>query len=401
MRKSLITSIATLFFSVGMLCSQTTVGPDNRTVIVDLEDVLAGTVIGTGTANGNNVSFQPFADLGDPGSAVPGIIDFGFTINVTNPNTTTDFATVYDSDRRLYYDNSAQTGSPTTTYADVATADGGAVDPFDVSGRDNNSVGSAGAGEDDDLEFDTGNGGNIANSEWETGNLATAVDINGNTYTDGLATRLGNVLIIQEDGGGRNNTASSLFERGYLQNVQGNSGSGTNRSPDDNAGGTITLDFETDLEALGFVWVDLDNSSVVSLIFSDFVDANGAAIAGTIEIDFNAFTDTNIFDQDATFGERSADSILVDTALLNTAAANGGNSNITLSGGLPSNPQIAGFEQVVFDLGGQSGAIAQLAFRTRLEVVPEASSVIPLVVLISIGLVVWWRQKIAPKNTKA
>ncbi|MEO0452650.1 MAG: hypothetical protein AAFY98_00755 [Verrucomicrobiota bacterium] len=344
-------------------------------VDVDLEDVIAGTLVGDKVVGNDSTvtSHQPFADLGDPGTATETFFEIGFTINVTGG---IGLGALYDTDRREYSDDNFAT--TTTDYDDVQAAialNGGVIDS---SIRAN--PGDASAGEDPDLEIDTGP---LENGEevWELGNLDTAIGPDGNlAFPDGLATRFGNTLIIQEGPVSNNDQRD-----GGLQNIQGNQGDNNgNRAPDDNSGGgTITLDFEADLTRLSFVWIDLDNSNNVTITFSDLVDANGDSIAGSVEFEFATFEDGGAFDVDAGFGDESADYVNLDIDDLNTAVTLAPSDGDLTATGVTQT--IGGFREVSFDLGGKSGSIGAIGFDTRLVAIPEPSTIVSGFLLVSLG----------------
>ena len=157
----------------------------------------------------------------------------------------------------------------------------------------------------------------------------------------------GNALIIQERAGGREIRNGELYRaRGQSPNP-GNSWNAKN-APDDSArGGSILLDFNTDLVSFGFNWVDLEGAENFSVTFIDSVYTGSEAT-----INFDLFTDpTSVFyDTGVAFGDRTANAIRPITV------ADVNNSSLSWSGAAPTS-----FDQVRFNLKG-SGSVSRIAF---------------------------------------
>lgn len=337
----------------------TTVSADGFFVDVDLEDILAGTLIGTVGANSYQI-FETLGDFGDPllGGDLWTTTDIGFTITGRNSSNNAAFVTPYDSDRRLYYTDSTFT-TQTRVYDNV----GG------IAGRDDTSLGDAATGQDPDLEIDEEGTG-----EWEGGNIA-------------LDTRVGNVLIVQE------NLSATEANQGHTHFVQGQD-AGSNHAPDDLVGGKILIQFQADLTQYSFTWVDLETPQQVSVTFGGLKDSMGNTVAGSLTVFFDELINGGDYDQDADWGDRHINNIVFGAIAADNPV---GNNTHTLF----SDAGVASFNTVEFDTngdgggGGNSGGVGLFSYRLLepVTVVPEPSTYLTGVLLLSLGLLAYWRSK--------
>jgi hypothetical protein len=348
----------------------TTVSADGFFVDVDLEDILAGTLIGDVGAN-RHQTFENLGDFGDPllGNGLWTTTDIGFVITAENNSGTDTFVALYDSEQRQYYTDGTF-NTPTRVFDNV----GG------VAGRDDSSSGNAATGEDPDLERDDDGDG-----QWEAGNIA-------------LTTNVGNVMIVQEN---LNNTERA---QGHTHFVQGQD-VGNNHAPDDLVGGEILITFESDLTQYVFTWVDLETPNEVSVTFGGLEDSNGNAVAGTIEVFFDDLETGGAYDQAANWGDRHINEIVFGTIEDDNTDLDAGNNTheafLAINSGLSAD--VVSFNTVLFDTnadgggGGNSGGVGLFAFRLRepVTVVPEPSTYVTGALLVGlVALGVWHRRKL-------
>lgn len=190
-------------------------------------------------------------------------------------------------------------------------------------------------GEDDDLEGPPG-------TNWAGGNLSSP------------QTSVGNVVIIQEQ------VSAAEQAAGQLALPSGQT-SGSNHAPDDDAnGGTISFQFESPLESLGFIWVDLDAGQVPNYSI-DFID-NASGTSVSLPMAFFESPLSGFYDATVDWADSHAN--LVDLITADALAA---------EFGVP----ITQFDQVDFNMSG-SGGIAYL--RYELVDAPEPGT-LPMVAI--------------------
>lgn len=358
--------IALLLTPGGTTHAATTITESGRFVTVDLEDFLAGTLIGDNdltnledpfASDSPSISYQPYEDLGDFGSDIVTTgTPIGFTIDALDNGNGQKWASLYDTDRRLYYTdaNNKIPANETRVYDDI---DG-------VAGRDDSSVGEGPGGEDPDLEIDQGNNPNPATSVWEGGNIA-------------LDTRVGNMVIVQE------NISNQEINAGRLRIAQGldniNLPGGPENAPDDQGnGGRLVFTFEADLVYYEFIWVDLENASAVDVTFRGLLDAAGNELE-EVSFTFADLEDQGIYDQDAVWGDRHINEIMVD---IEDPLFSGLFTGIDRVDGMGTGDAVS-FRQVDFDTGNNSGGVTQFAYRLEepVTVVPEPSTILSGIIL--------------------
>ncbi|MEM6886022.1 MAG: hypothetical protein AAF571_13420 [Verrucomicrobiota bacterium] len=332
------------------LYSVTTVTEGGRFVTVDLEDFIAGSLVGEVGSN----RYQIFENLGDPGSGILTTTEIGFTINGYLSGGSTDrFTALYDTDRREYTTSTTGSGGTVTRVYD------------NINSRVTGSEGNAATGEDPDLEIDDQGTG-----QWEGGNVA-------------LTTRVGNMVLVQE------NISTTEQNQGHLHFAQGQDAAGAtstsgNHAPDDLVGGEMEFNFEAALVDFDFIWVDLETPSVVTVTFGGLEDEFGNSLAD-VTISFDEFEDGATYDKDADWGDRHINAISIGLTDSVTGSAFDG---LTRTSGPPGTADAVSFDSVYFDTGTNSGGVSQFAYRLKDPVVvyPEASSALSLMMLISFGI---------------
>lgn len=303
-------------------------------VEVDFDDFYSGTLVGY---ENRRVDRQLYSSSNAYSPLDNGM---GFDIHIDS-NGNCDVGTFYDTDRRLY--DTSSNGS-SQSYYDLPGSSPVATD----SGRLPGTEGQGAVGEDPDLEYDTTGG-------WTEGNLQNQ--------------RQGNALIIQENFGiakwkGSVSNSPSAISRGHLYFTQGQHNWGTNNNwqkyaPDDNAsGGSITFDFETNINSFGFNFIDLDGSEGATITFTD-----STGITTTVGFDQ--------FEAGGSFQQGAAGS--TDEVVWQNGAANRINPISVADVNSTLNTNLSNFESVTINLTG-SGGISQIRYGFSTPV-PEASTV--------------------------
>ena len=319
---------SSIFFAVALAALGFAVSPihavivNGSSVTVDFEDFYAGTLVGYSNTY-QNTHLQRYTSDNNANLA-PGT---GFTVRIDN-NCGPDVGALYDTDRRTYLDYKYYGASETRIYDKVDAVQ-------------SNSQGSAGYGEDPDLEYDSTGGWS---GGWNGGNLKNE--------------RLGNALIIQEHA-----TWNNIAD-GHLYYTQGQHYEKYNKyAPDDSAyGGYMKFTFETDINSFGFDFIDLDcgycSGEHASITFYDF-NTNRHVSVNFSEFSHGAFSnrDANVTGN-VVWGDGKANRIdSISVAELNEVMG----TNLT------------SFSAVKIRTSG-SGAVAGI--RYHYTPIPEASTVL-------------------------
>lgn len=284
-------------------------------------------IVSTGELFGYN-SYQPFASAS---SNIPN--GFGFNVSVSGG---TGVATLYDTTRDL--------------------------------------------GNDDDLEWSTGNGAPPNDTNWQGGNL------------EGTST-LQRAIIIQE------NFAAGDQSRNRLAYAWGGDDAGGVAPDDASSSALLTLEFETPLQEFGWAWADNEEGDIDVI----FTNTNGTPSDLTdddvVSVSFQTLGSNPAFNNDNGVGASDfEDGYANDLGSLTAAEL------VAYSAGF-ADPFISDrFDQVTFDFGGPGNSSGGVGFIYGYQIPEPATAALLLGACSALGVALLRRRNRMPKdepNTKA